>query len=237
MTNKYTHTIAGVGGTMTRGDARTDGLFASQTWTAKRWRGSTSVQVKLRFDDECRNGHMSFAVTGTVYEGSKDVGGGCIHDTLRDWFPELASLIKWHLMSSDGPMHYIANTIRHASDRDHWGLRKGEKKPVRRRGKGPITWRLVIDDTLPKEIECETEPKAGVAAFHYEPWCRIGEGKKRELDYARSSAIWPEATDEQLCAGPATLAAMLRARLPQLLAEFKSAMVDMCGFEWREVTK
>jgi hypothetical protein len=235
VTNKYT--IAGVTGTMTCGATRRDGLFASQTWTAQRWRGDRSVKVKLRFDDECRNGHMTFAITGTEYEKWKDGACGSIHDTIREWFPELAPLIKWHLTSTDGPMHYIANTVYHASDRDHWGLRKGEKKPVRRGGKGPITWRLVIDDTLPKEIECEAEPKTGVAAFHYEPWCRIGEGKKRELEHARSSAVWPEATDEQLCAGPAALAAMLRARLPQLLAEFKSAMVDMCGFEWREVTK
>jgi hypothetical protein len=52
--------------------------------------------------------------------------GGCIHDELTKYFPELAHLIKWHLCSTDGPMHYVSNTMYHASDRDHNGKRKGE---------------------------------------------------------------------------------------------------------------
>lgn len=37
--------------------------------------------------------------------------GGCIHDEVAKHFPELAHLIKWHLSSTDGPMHYVANTV------------------------------------------------------------------------------------------------------------------------------
>jgi len=38
---------------------------------------------------------------------------GCLHDEIRQHFPELAHLIKWHLVSTDGPLHYIANTLYH----------------------------------------------------------------------------------------------------------------------------
>jgi hypothetical protein len=58
--------------------------------------------------------------------------------------------------------------------------------------------------------------------------------KVRNLDHARSSARWPEATDAQLCAPRAELEAALRARLPALMAEFHSAM-DACGFIWEAV--
>lgn len=35
---------------------------------------------------------------------------GCIHDEIRKFFPELTTLIRWHLVSQSGiPMHYEAN--------------------------------------------------------------------------------------------------------------------------------
>jgi hypothetical protein len=56
-----------------------------------------------------------------------------------------------------------------------------------------------------------------------------GEGKARELDKAREAAIWPEATDEELCAPD--LADKLKARLPGLLADFRRD-VESLGFTW-----
>jgi len=32
-----------------------------------------------------------------------------LHDEIGKHFPELAPFLKWHLMSSDAPMHYVAN--------------------------------------------------------------------------------------------------------------------------------
>lgn len=61
------------------------------------------------------------------------------------------------------------------------------------------------------------------------PIHRIGEGKARELDAARRAAIWPEATDDQLCADRQALEAMLSDRLPALLNEFR-ALVEEFGF-------
>ena len=90
------------------------------------------LTVTIRHDDECGNGHNSFSVTGDVYRAGKPrtdrnfITGGCIHEIIKEHAPDLAHLIKWHLTSTDGPMHYIANTMYLASDKDHNGFRKGE---------------------------------------------------------------------------------------------------------------
>lgn len=72
--------------------------------------------IHLRYDDECGNGHNSFSITGDLYETGKRseralISCGCTHDEIRAIAPEYTKYIKWHLMSSDEPLHYIANTI------------------------------------------------------------------------------------------------------------------------------
>jgi hypothetical protein len=144
-----------------------------KTWTKEYTEGGQKyiMDVTARFDDDCNNGHNSFAITADVYKNSRTErnweSGGCLHEEVAKHFPELAKYIKWHLCSTDEPMHYIANTVYHA--------------------------------------EC---------------------GK---LDYARSSAVWPEATDEEL--NTDGLADRLNARKPQLMADFKAAMEEL-GFNW-----
>lgn len=91
----------------------------------------TDLIVKIRYDDECGNGHNSFAITGDIYVAGKrgdraHLTGGCIHEEIAEHMPELAPFLKWHLTSSDGPMYYVANALYHASDRDHNGRAKGE---------------------------------------------------------------------------------------------------------------
>ncbi len=115
------------------------------------------LTINIRYDDECGNGHNTFAITGTTPDTC-----GCIHDVIVRAMPELEPLIKWHLMSSDGPLHYIANAVYHA--------------------------------------ECGN------------------------LNAARRTAIWPDATLDQLQDEDA-----LNARLPALIAEFKVAMESL-GF-------
>jgi len=132
------------------------------------------ITAHVRYDDECGNGHNTFSITATTDEKRggqwRDYSGGCCHDEIAKHFPELAPFIKWHLVSSDGPMHYVANTVYHASS---------------------------------------------------------DESKGRRLDFARSSAVWPDATDEDLTAPG--LKQRLLARLPALMAEFKAAMESL-GF-------
>ncbi len=96
------------------------------------------ITVKLRYDDECDNGYNTFSITGTIGELSEYTGryhtviSGCIHKEIEKYFPELKHLIKWHLCSSDGPLHYIANTrywvsknnIEYAKKSTIWGTTK-----------------------------------------------------------------------------------------------------------------
>jgi len=84
-----------------------------------------TIKVEIRYDDQCGNGHNTFSITGEIIspEGDPRCGlvliSGCIHDEISKHFPELRHLLKWHGMSSDGPLHYIANTLYHARDKDH----------------------------------------------------------------------------------------------------------------------
>lgn len=72
------------------------------------------LKINIRYDDECGNGHNSFAITGEC--GGRNGIGGCIHDFIIEQAPELEKYIKWHLTSSDGPMHYVANSMYHARE-------------------------------------------------------------------------------------------------------------------------
>ena len=188
------------------------------------------LSVELRFDDNCDNGHESFAITAEVRRpGRCDVEAcGCLHEDIAKVFPELAPLIKWHLTSTDGPMHYVANTCYHAGDRDCNGLRKGERKPILGPDNVP-TW--VPKITPERYVEGHEQPAP--VLVEYELRCREGEGKKRDLAAARSCAVWPEATDEELCQERPQLEAALKARLPALMAEFKQAMLEV-GFIYPE---
>ena len=69
------------------------------------------LKIEVRYDDYCENGHNSFAITGSSYGIS-----GCIHDLIAEQKPELKKYMKWHLTSSDGPIHYVANSMYHAKE-------------------------------------------------------------------------------------------------------------------------
>lgn len=72
-----------------------------------------------------------FSMTADLYDNRVRsekglVAGGCLHDEIKTHFPEFAHLIKYHLVSTSQPMHYVANALYHASDKDCWGYNKGE---------------------------------------------------------------------------------------------------------------
>lgn len=204
--NETAHSVHGVPGRLT-----VAGNAGAKTWIAQKWtsedrpisgyRKGAVMRAQIRFDDECRNGHNSFSLTAEVrVPGARDIeAGGCMHDEIAKVFPELAPLALWHLVSTDGPLHYLANTIYHAGNRDHRGLLAGEKQARA----AVLPWQIPV----------------------------IGEGKARELDFARSSACWPEATDAELSVKPAELRAVLEARLPALMAQFRAA-IDGAGLAW-----
>lgn len=243
------------------------------------------IIAKVRYDDECGNGHNSFAITGTIYSSQISTidryheTGGCIHEDIAEHFPELAPLLKWHLTSSDGPMHYIANTTYHARTCDTEGAKVGEPVKFEERlqfGDFPMTFKepskgffeflkgcksdfsdLVIEPVehiKSKGSDYDFSPKYTFQGFsvawHYCPfdsgneayeflqalqsygaiftqkpvaWAKAVEPN---IEAARSCAVWPEATLEQLQDKKA-----LADRLPALMAEFKRD-IESLGFEY-----
>ena len=193
------------------------------------------IRAHVRYDDQCGNGHNTFAITGQInmLDGKywREDSGGCIHEEIAKHFPDLAPLIKWHLCSSDGPMHYGANAAYFAGERDCWGLLKGEFKQRTSRGQqnngvaGVPCWKLRIPGT--REVYATEKPAP--VTLEWEPQGIEGEGKARVLDAARHAAIWPDATDDELMAPG--LEQRLAARLPALMAEFRKA-VESLGFTY-----
>lgn len=187
-------------------------------------------KVKIRYDDQCGNGHNTFSITGEF-----DCLSGMIHDKIEEHFPELQHLLKWHLCSSAGPLQYIANTTYHASDKDFRGLRKDETKQLLAGGITPV-WKLSYNVNgsfvdadikgIDKIIRSHNKPELDLPGLSYEPWLVVGEGKQPDLEAARATAIWPDATIEQL-----QNVDILKARLPGLLEEFK-VVIESLGFTW-----
>lgn len=190
------------------------------------------IKATVRYDDQCGNGHNTFSITGEIDRKAKngrwvDDCGGCIHEEIAKRFPALAPFIKWHLVSSDQPMYYIENTLYHALEH------------------GPKMAHVFFDDpahgvkaecvkycTVEEALEMCLKPGN---TFNYASGAgyRLEKDEKttkvRNLDYARSSAVWPEATDAELTQEPEALKAALLARLPALMLEFRKA-VESFGF-------
>ena len=99
-------------------------------------------------------------------------------------------------------------------------------------GQPPLKWHECPFDT---EAEAEAFGASVLHGFTLERIPHLfSEGKARELDTARMSAVWPEATDEELMQEPEALRAQLDARLPGLLEAFR-ADIAAAGLAWPEV--
>lgn len=183
--------------------------------------------AKVRYDDMCGNGHNTFAITGEIWraEQGQPIGRdcescGCIHEDIAKRLPELAPYIKWHLTSSDGPMHYIANTVYHAQSygpRYAWVYYTGPQDPLGIEG---------IKERCVGYVKADTARAAEGQPGYRVVWDEET-AKEANLDHARSSAVWPDATDADLLAPG--LEERLQARLPRLMEEFKAA-VESLGF-------
>lgn len=155
-------------------------LTKSQKKTfSKKIDAKRTITCTLRYDDQCGNGHNSFSITGAITNSSirgedKTECCGCIHEEIVKHFPEFNHLIKWHLFDSKGPMHYLANTLYFASNRDCHGKLKGEPYryetkmffndvpvPLKDYGQKFIQF---VKDTDPKNIkivECQYKERTG----------------------------------------------------------------------------
>lgn len=188
------------------------------------------IIMHISYDDKCRNGYNTFSATGEIYRARANgrfpddcETCGCIHKDIAKHFPECKKYIKWHLCSSDKPMYYLQNFFWNVGDKDCWGLRKGEKEQFKNKD-GVLSWKL---EDEPKIYIDSTEKPAPVI-LNYVPWCKEGKGKKRDFDAARSTAIWPDATEEELLNATPEI---LIARLPGLMEEFKRDMEEL-GFKY-----
>lgn len=268
---EHPHSINGIAGTMKdrhlwpESVERSAGLYSSQTWRSEprpfpEYGPGAYIRVKMRFDDNCKNGKQSFSITADIYRPkARDVDAcGALHDEIQQAFPELAEFVPFHLCDTRGPMHYIANTAYHASNRDYNGLREGEEKPLLGPDKIPH-WELVADLTAPENLGVKISDTPTGREYIGAKDCPIfivekahkgenpppiprlkwvqtmikGQGKERDLDAARNVAIWPDATDAELMQERPALEAALMERLPALVARFR-ALMDSVGFEWIE---
>lgn len=296
--------VCGVPGRFTNANTKpgqAPGLWFKQRWIsesrpADSYEPGAVIRAEIRYDDELGNGHNSFAITADILgkpiksRGTyrrEWIGGGCCHEEIAKAFPELAHLIRWHLFNSTGPMHYIANAVYFAGDRDCWGTLKGEPRgwethiqfgnnPIKHRPPAAFVKFLQEHRPLARTVAFDFEvlpiyhenrpgqtykfaPKYTFGGFadrwHECPFdseqealdflqalntCEpqfvkvatvFGVGKARELDNARSVAVWPEATDAELSIDKETLTAALKARAPALVAAFR-ADIEAAGFEW-----
>ncbi len=122
-----------------------------------------SMIAAVRHDDRCGNGHNTFSITADIRENGREYAGGCCHEEIAKRIPELAPFIKWHLTRTDGPMHYVVNTVYQAGDRDCWGMRKGEfEQHTSRTGEGK-------ERDFKAARECAVWPDATDAELSVEP--------------------------------------------------------------------
>ena len=244
------------------------------------------VIATVRFDDQCGNGHHTLGVTGDAWyhdDFRRDPSTcGCIHDILLVAFPELKNVIDMHLMSTEAPMHYVANTMYHVRTTTHEGKKVGE--PVKFKKKvliGNSKWPHEFNSSFIKFLEDSKElgqklkvisldhhenknggyqfkPKYTFEGFANE-WHECPFDSKEEafsfintrknaknyhnynivsvptefckavkpdIEAARSCAIWPEATLEQL-----QNKELLESRIPELQERLKKAVTAL-GLEY-----
>lgn len=102
---------------------KTNDLRFKATKTGINYGGTEAdIIVNIRLNDECKNGHQDFAITGDIYKTGKRtnsayIGGGCIHEEIEKFFPEYKPFINLHLCDAKGiPMYAIENGFYHLTN-------------------------------------------------------------------------------------------------------------------------
>ena len=81
--------------------------------------GNKHIYVKIRLNDECKNGHQDFAITGDIYLAGKPktdrnhLSGGCIHEEVLKYFPQFDIFINLHLCDYKGAPMYPQSNMRY----------------------------------------------------------------------------------------------------------------------------
>ena len=73
--------------------------------------------IKIRLNDECKNGHQDFSITATFWEIRNDknmIADGCCHGEILKHLPNLQIFVNLHLCDYNGaPMYPEANGFYH----------------------------------------------------------------------------------------------------------------------------
>jgi hypothetical protein len=73
--------------------------------------------IKIRLNDERKNGHNDFSITGTISKNRSFISGGCIHEDILKARPDLKLFVDLHLADSKGvPMYAIENGFYHLQE-------------------------------------------------------------------------------------------------------------------------
>jgi len=79
-------------------------------------RGGTKYRIRAEYGlRKIGDQAPYFSITGEIDRQARNGRwvedcGGCIHGEIAKLFPKLRPLIRWHLCSKKGPMHYLANS-------------------------------------------------------------------------------------------------------------------------------
>jgi hypothetical protein len=85
--------------------------YATKTITKQTPEGTLTATAELH---SLSNQHPYFSITGELRVKGRIEVCGMMHDEIAKYVPEFAPYLKWHLTSTDGPMHYLANAHHHA---------------------------------------------------------------------------------------------------------------------------
>lgn len=91
--------------------------------TIRTTKSGKNIEINIALDDDCKNGHNDFSITGTVWNvphwgGDRNmISGGCCHEEILKAKPDLKIFVDLHLADVNGaPMYAVANGFYHLSE-------------------------------------------------------------------------------------------------------------------------
>lgn len=127
--------------------------FGPVPYKAPGYSADATITAEVRYDDRCSNGHNTFSITAEIVDTRGGwSSGGTQHDAVAAAFPELAPFIKFHLVSSDQPMHYLANTLYWLGYDVRWCDGKASSPPKLEHARSTAVW-----PDMPETLLCSVD--------------------------------------------------------------------------------